>query len=112
MRYKILRFLRDMTGAKEGTVAPKWIKVVYWILFPLNGFYQRQSGMKYNPLTNMYTIMGQEYSGEIFHFLTRAASQGMRFRLKQHGTGKGIEKKQIIITALTDDAENQNMAQQ
>lgn len=100
MRYEILRFLRNISGAKEGTVAPKWIQIIYWILFPLNAFYEHQSGMKFNPLTNMYMIMGQEYSGEIFHFFTRAASKGMLFRLKQHGTGNGLNKKQIIITTI------------
>lgn len=69
IRYRFLRLLRQMANLPECSVAPKWIQFIYYVLFPLNWFYNRQSGIKYDAERDIYTIRGIKFSGDVFiHF--------------------------------------------
>jgi len=63
-RYRFLKWLRKVFKVKEGDKSPKYIAWVYYILFPLEWFYQRQSGIKYDSVTDVYTIRGMIFSGD------------------------------------------------
>jgi len=84
MRYKLLHWLRyKIARCKEGEISPKWIRFIYWVLFPLNWFYERQSGIKYDHLNDIYFIRGMKFSGIIFEMLRHQANEGKVFRLKE-----------------------------
>ena len=86
MRYKLLRFIRELSGISEGGMSPKPIMILYHILFPLNWFYQKQSNIHYSPMSNIYTIQGQKFSGDIFDFFSRCAERGECFQMiKENG---------------------------
>jgi len=90
-RYAFLRWLRKISNTPEGCVAPQWIKFIYYILFPLNWFYEKQSNIKYDILSDIYTINGMKFTGEVFYHLRSEASKGMKFRLIDTGEYVTIE---------------------
>jgi len=68
-RYRFLRMLRQFANVPEAAVAPKWIKFTYYLLFPLNYFYLKNSAIKYDVEKDIYTIRGIKFTGEVFsHF--------------------------------------------
>ena len=85
MRYKFLRFLRKICKVKEGEISPKWLYFIYYILFPLNWFYEKQSQMKYDPLTDVYTIQGMKFTSQVFETLKDEANKGFKFELVDTG---------------------------
>lgn len=91
MRYKILRWLREKVfRVQEGCIAPKPLKFIYYLLFPLNWFYEKQSWIKYDPLTDIYTIEGMKFTRQVFKTLKDDANkEGIRppapFILKEQG---------------------------
>jgi hypothetical protein len=94
-RFKFLSWLaHTVFKTKEGEVAPKLVQYIHRILFPLNWFYQRQSGIKYDPLRNIYTIRGMKFSGQIFEFLRHASNKGKTFQLTETD-GKECMLKEI-----------------
>ena len=65
-----LRWLRiRIFKVPEGAIGPKIITWLYWLLHPLNGFYQNQSGVHYDPGYDTYTIMGVKLTGEFILML-------------------------------------------
>lgn len=86
MRYKILRWLRkNVFHVKEGEISPKGLYFIYYILFPLNWFYEKQSWVKYEPLTDVYTIRGMKFTGAVFETLKDEANKGFKFELVDTG---------------------------
>lgn len=82
MRYKFLRWLNcRIFKTKEGEIAPKFVQFVYRVLFPLNWFYQKQSGMRYDPLTDVYFIRGMRFTSQVFDTLRDMAKVGHKFEL-------------------------------
>lgn len=60
-RWQLLKFCKDkIAKVPDGQIAPKWIRIVFQILFPLHGFYARQSQLQYEPLRDVYTVRGVE----------------------------------------------------
>lgn len=90
-RYSFLRFMRRFCKVKEGQIAPKWMYFVYYILFPLNWLYEKQAYIKYDILTDVYTIRGMKFTGEVFYHLKQ--SRGMRFEIVD--TGEYVTLKKI-----------------
>ena len=69
VRYRFLRALRQLSGVHEGTISPRWIVFIYYLLFPFNWLYERNANIKYDAVYDIYTIQGMKFSGEIFrHF--------------------------------------------
>ncbi len=57
-KWRFIGHLREISKTPPENIAPKWIKVIYYILFPLNWLYERQSNIKYDPLTGSFDLMG------------------------------------------------------
>lgn len=58
-KWRFIHYLRDnISKTPPEMMSPKWIKVVYYILFPLNWLYEKQSNIKYDPLTGSFDLMG------------------------------------------------------
>lgn len=83
MRYKFLNYLRRICKVRECEIAPKPIMFIYHVLFPLNWLYERQSNIKYDPLTNVYTINGMKFSANVFTMLRDRSKEGCEFQLTQ-----------------------------
>jgi hypothetical protein len=90
-RFSFLRMLKQIANVPEGAVAPKWIRFCYYILFPLNWFYHKQSGIKYEPETNVYTIEGIRITGEFFRHLKE--SRGERFEIDEASDGTVVLRR-------------------
>lgn len=97
MRLRFLRWLRKLTGTPQNCWAPKWILVLHSILFPLHSFYEKQSGIKYDPRTNIYTIRGMKFSAEIFDSLKDSSLKGEYFQLVDVGECATIRRVKIHI---------------
>ena len=87
-RYRFLRMLRQLANVPEGCVVPRWIQFIYHILFPLNWFYERQSGIHYDVVRDIYTIQGMKFSGDVFRHFKQ--SVGMKFEIEQSSNGTVI----------------------
>ena len=60
-RWRFIHFLRvKIAKTPDECISPKWIKIFYCILFPLNWLYERQSHIRYDPLTGKFNLMGVE----------------------------------------------------
>jgi hypothetical protein len=68
-RYRFLRMLRQFANVPEAFIAPKWIQFTYYVLFPLNYFYIKNSNIKYDVQCDIYTVRGIKFSGEVFMHL-------------------------------------------
>ena len=64
-----------------GEVPPIWIRIVYFILFPLHWSYTKQSQVKYDFSFDTYTIRGVELSSGIIDALSRDAEKGMVIKI-------------------------------
>jgi hypothetical protein len=65
-RYRFLRMLRQLANVPEACIAPKWIQLTYYLLFPLNYFYLKNSNIKYDVEMDIYTVRGIKFSGDFF----------------------------------------------
>ena len=62
-RWRFIWWIRDnVTKTPPENMAPKWVGVIYYILFPLNWLYERQSNIKYDPLSGHFYIAGIKLS--------------------------------------------------
>jgi hypothetical protein len=100
MRYNFLRWLRKIVKVPEGAVPPKWIKVVYYCLFPLNFFYLKQSNIKYDIETDIYTIQGMRFTGAVFKHLQDESNIGTWLEITSITIEDGI--KCVTIKKLTE----------
>ena len=70
---KRMRFLqwinRWLFKTKEGVKPSKTAMFLYHVLFPFNFFYEKQSGIKYDVYSDVYTIRGVEITGGVFDAL-------------------------------------------
>lgn len=81
MRFAFLRFLRkNVFKVPEGAIAPKLLKFIYYTLFPFNWLYERQSNINYKVETDVYTIRGMRFTGELFYYFKSLASKGTVFQ--------------------------------
>lgn len=78
-RFAVLRNLRTITNTPEGCYAPAWVRFVYYVLFPLDWFHERQSHIKYEVLLDAYTIKGVRITGDVFEMMKREV--GNRFEV-------------------------------
>lgn len=79
-RYTFLRRLRyKVAKTNPGTVAPKWIKIIHFILFPLHGFYAKQAQVQYDFLHDVYIIRGVKISGLFLDRLSCNAKKNTKF---------------------------------
>lgn len=85
MRYKFLRYLNKISNTLEGSIPPKWVRILRYVLFPLHWFYANQSGIKYDYATNIYTIRGIEFSGQLLEAFGDAKNNGLKFQLITDG---------------------------
>lgn len=72
----------------EATVGPKALTIIYNIFFPLRFFYEHQSGIHYDPPTDIYTINGNEYTGKVLRLIAQKGIDAKR---------AGEDLKQITI---------------
>ena len=71
----------DLLKQPQATVAPKWLQFIYYCLFPLEWFYLKQSRVRYDILTDVYTIHGMECTGNLLRDLSNKGYIGKSFRV-------------------------------
>ena len=65
MRRKFLRFLHfKISKVPEGTISPKWIQFIGWILFPINYFLLQR--FDYDGMSDSVYLYGKKYSRMFF----------------------------------------------
>jgi hypothetical protein len=86
-RFKFLKLIRRLLNIKACCVPPKWYKFIYYVLFPLNWFYEKQTGIYYDPMRDIYWINDVKYSGDIFRFFNDPSNKGKLFRFNKISGG-------------------------
>ena len=88
MRTKLLKFLAyKVCKTQEGCLPPKWVVTLSCILFPLYYMYSKQSGIKYDPITKVFTIKGVRLQSEIFDFFNNESAKGTKFKFIKNNLG-------------------------
>jgi hypothetical protein len=70
-RWKLLtwlnrRYIFGVEDIKKLSVNMRWLVIVRWILMPIRTFKARAYNEFYDIASDIYTIEGQKYSGELF----------------------------------------------
>lgn len=87
-RYTFLRWLNYKVAKTEvGTVPPKWVRILHFVLFPLHGFYARQSQVHFAFPSDYYTIRGVKIAAGLFDAISRDAEQNVNFRFVKNEEG-------------------------
>lgn len=94
LRYRLLIWLRDKSGADPGEMPNLFIRIVHDILFPLHGFYASQSQVNFNTVNQTYTISGVKISSHFFYLLNDLADSGKDIRVSKDEFGT------IIFTSI------------
>ena len=79
MRYDFIRFLRLINGIPEGAFNPLWITVIYHILFPVQWWFYKVTGVQYEARYDTYVIRGIRLTGEVFEMFK--GEVGSRFEV-------------------------------
>lgn len=96
LRFKFYHWLRKVAKVPEACVSPKWLRIVFIILYPIHGAYAHQAQVRYDWMHNYYVIRDVKISGCFFDFLTREVNEGKIFKL--------IKNEDGLITIETIDA--------
>lgn len=72
---------RKVFNTKEGCISPKFVRVCYYILYPLNWAYEKQSGIRYDIMYDVYHINGKKFTGQFFSMLSNEANNKTRVEL-------------------------------
>lgn len=70
-RLKFLRAIRDFFNIEAGVVPPKWLKFIYYVLFPTHYIIDNQEFLRYDAMNNKFYIWSHCYSGEMLYYLSR-----------------------------------------
>jgi len=81
---------RNIFKVPEACKMPKLLRIIWYILFPLDGFYANQSHIKYDVFCNRYIIYGVEYSAEFFAMFANNKAEGI-FRVTKDNIVTKIE---------------------
>lgn len=88
MRYTFLRWLRyKLAKSQPGTVAPKWIQIIHFILFPVHGLYAKQAQVNYDFMYDIYIIRGVKVSGFFLDQLSGYAEKNTKFEFLENKDG-------------------------
>lgn len=84
---------------KEGEIAPWPLKWIYYLLFPGFWVYEKQHNLRYDPLRDVYTIRGKEFSGAFFELMKDKSKQGLIVLFKEIGEVTTIETcgEQLLV---------------
>jgi len=96
-RYKIMRKLCDWCNVPDGTVTPKYLMWIAYILFPglLFAKLAKFDGFDYDHVHDVYTIHGAKYSGELMRGFAHDFNPDDYFRIVERGKhGITIEQTQ------------------
>lgn len=92
LRQRFLRFLHyKVFRRKEGEIMHPIGKAIWKLFYPLHAMYVRNSQCHYDLRTDVYTIRGMKFSGNIFSFLNNEANEGRVFRLKKTSKDGTVE---------------------
>lgn len=63
-RRRFVKFLnKKIAKTPDACIFPKWIRIIYYILFPVRSFYQRcNKWCYYNVVTDEFTICGMKFT--------------------------------------------------
>jgi hypothetical protein len=87
-RYTFLRWLNYKVAKTEvGTIPPKWIRILHFVLFPLHGFYAKQTQVHYSIPLDYYTIRGVKIAAGLFDAISRDAEQNAKFKFIKNESG-------------------------
>lgn len=88
LRMLFLRWTKEhIAKVPEGCVNPKWLTLIYKMLFPLNAMYERQSHTNYNFQTDVYTIEGIKIAGFFFRSMDKYAKEGLKYQFVKNDFG-------------------------
>lgn len=88
LRYSLLRGLDTYVAKTEiGTIPPRWIRILHFVLFPLHSIYESQSQVHYSLMSNYYTIRGVKISAEFFDRVSIDAEKGIVFKFVKNENG-------------------------
>lgn len=82
MRSKLFKFLRKLAKVKEAEIPPGWLKVIGIGLFPVEYYYRNHGIVRYDPVRNIITIGGKEFTPEVFQAFKDLSNEGKLVRLK------------------------------
>lgn len=95
LRERLFKFVRTkIAKTPEGVVSPKWVGIVYRILFPLRYYIENNKHINYDWTRNVYVINGLEFSSVIFTFFANSARVGTVFSFDE------LENGNITITTF------------
>lgn len=88
LRYKFYGWLlKKVAKVPEGTVPPKWCRMIWAIFYPLEGLYARQSQVRVDYQSGTYIIQGIRLSSEIFRAFNSAEFEGRIFQFVKNENG-------------------------
>jgi hypothetical protein len=88
LRYKFLSFLcRKIAKNPPGTIRPRWVQFIYYILFPIKSMYERQANVKYDMLRDSYTINGIEITRHFLKVLDGLAEERRTVKITKNYWG-------------------------
>jgi hypothetical protein len=88
IRYTFLRWLNYKVAKTEiGTIPPKWIRILHFVLFPLHGFYEKQSQVHFQFHNDCYIIRGVKISAGLIDAISRDAEQNVKFKFIKNENG-------------------------
>lgn len=69
-RLRFLRGIRDFFSFEPSEIPPKWLKFIYYVLFPTHYIIDNQEFLRYDVFGNRFYIFGQKYSEDMMYFLS------------------------------------------
>ena len=81
LRNKLLRWLRSKSKVEIGMVSPKWIIIIWSILFPIQAIYLRNKIFNYDCNRGVFTFYGIKYAQEIFETFGKKDNIGKTFKI-------------------------------
>lgn len=88
LRYSFLRWLNYKVAKTEiGAIPPRWVRILHFVLFPLHGFYARQSQVHFSFPSDYYTIRGVKIAAGLFDAISMDAEQNVKFKFVKNEEG-------------------------
>ena len=88
MRIRFIHWLNHRVfKTPEGQVAHKFVRIVYRVLFLMRYFYEKQSGIKYDMMRDVYIINGMKYSRDALEYFSHTAKEGDVFMFVKRDDG-------------------------
>ncbi len=86
MRTKLLLWLKyNLTNRSDAEIPPKWLRVLYYILFPLRWYINNNTDMSFDYSRLIYTIRGIKITSEVFENFEQLAEKETTLKFSKKG---------------------------